>query len=74
MEEERKDLEPTPEPETEEIPVSQEEPPKPPEKELTAVQKFYENFRGVPLKYIDALIGLCILVLVVIFVMGALRR
>lgn len=39
----------------------------PPQKKLTAVQRFYENFRGVPIKYIDAVILLCILVLVFIF-------
>ena len=39
----------------------------PPQKQLTAVQRFYENFRGVPIKYIDAVILLCVLVLVFIF-------
>lgn len=46
----------------------------PPQKQLTAVQRFYENFRGVPIKYIDAVILLCILVLVFIFTKNAFAR
>lgn len=36
-------------------------------------QRFYENFRGVPLKAIDAFIGLCILAFVLLIVIGLLR-
>ena len=46
----------------------------PPQKQLTAVQRFYENFRGVPIKYIDAVILLCVLVLVFIFTKNAFAR
>ena len=34
---------------------------------------FYERFRGVPLRYFDIFIGLCITAIVVIVVVGVLQ-
>ena len=36
-------------------------------------QDFYDRFRGVPLRYFDVFIGLCIAAIVVIMVVGTLQ-
>lgn len=41
--------------------------------ELNAIEKFYERFRGVPLRNIDIFIGICTAAFVVIVVLGALK-
>lgn len=38
-----------------------------------AFEKFYDHFAGVPLKYIDIFIGVCVAALVVVVVVGALK-
>ena len=56
-------------------------PPETPEKkderpdrsQLNAFENFYENFRKVPLKYIDIFIGVCITALVVVVLIGILK-
>lgn len=40
---------------------------------LNAFEHFYEHFRGVPLKYIDVFIGVCIAALVVVVALGILK-
>ena len=42
--------------------------------QLNAIEKFYENFRNVPLKYLDAFIGICIAALVIVIVLGIIQR
>ena len=41
--------------------------------QLNAIEKFYEKFRGVPLKYIDILIGVCVAVFQIVVILGMLR-
>ena len=36
-------------------------------------QNFYEQFRGVPLRYFDIFIGLCMAALVIIIAVGVLQ-
>lgn len=36
-------------------------------------QDFYDRFRGVPLRYFDIFIGLCIAAIIVIMVVGTLQ-
>lgn len=56
-------------------------PEKPEEKEdahpdhsqLNAFENFYENFRKVPLKYIDIFIGVCVAALVIVVLVGILK-
>ena len=36
-------------------------------------QNFYEQFRGVPLRYFDIFIGLCMAALVIILAVGVLQ-
>lgn len=70
MEEQEKQL--TPEtPETAEPPET--EPARPDRSQLNAFENFYENFRKVPLKYIDIFIGVCITALVVVVLIGILK-
>lgn len=38
-----------------------------------ALQRFYEHFRGVPLKYIDAFIAVCTGALVLLLIWGTLK-
>ena len=38
-----------------------------------AVQRFYERFRGVPIKYIDAFIAVCVGALVLLLIWGTLK-
>lgn len=42
--------------------------------ELNAFENLYENFRNVPLKYLDLFIGLCIAALVLVIALGILNR
>lgn len=44
-----------------------------PPRELNAVEKFYENFRGIPLKYLDIFIAACLAGFVITVVVGILR-
>ena len=39
-----------------------------------AVQRFYEKFRKVPLKYIDIFIGACLAALVIVVLLGMLKE
>ena len=41
--------------------------------QLNAIEKFYEKFRGVPLKYIDIFIGVCVAVFLIVVILGMLR-
>ena len=41
--------------------------------QLNASEKFYEKFRGVPLKYIDIFIGVCVTAFLVVVILGMLR-
>ncbi len=43
-------------------------------RELNAFENFYENFRNVPLKYVDIFIGVCIAALVLVIALGILNR
>lgn len=56
-------------------PASQTLPPPPPEESprRTAMQNFYEHFRGVPLRYLDIFIGLCAAALVILVILGFLK-
>lgn len=38
-----------------------------------AVERFYENFRKIPLKYVDIFIGVCAAAFVAVVVVGALK-
>ena len=42
--------------------------------QLNAIEKFYEKFRGVPLKYIDVFIGVCVAVFLIVVILGMLRE
>ena len=41
--------------------------------QLNAVENFYENFRGVPLKYLDLFIGGCVASFVLVIILGMLK-
>lgn len=41
--------------------------------QLNAVERFYERFRGVPLRNLDIFIGVCIAALVLVVVLGMLK-
>ena len=41
--------------------------------QLNAFENFYENFRKVPLKYIDIFIGVCVAALVIVVLVGILK-
>lgn len=60
--EEKRDIQPV------EQPVEQPDP-----SQLNAVEKFYENFRGVKLRHLDIFIGCCVAALVLVVLLGALR-
>ena len=47
---------------------------KPDPKELNAIQRFYEHFRWIPLKYLDLFIGVCIAALLLVLITGFLNR
>lgn len=36
-------------------------------------EEFYENFSGVPLKYLDIFIGVCVAAFILLIVVGVLR-
>ena len=42
--------------------------------QLNAIEKLYEKFRGVPLKYIDIFIGLCAAALFAVVILGMLKE
>ncbi|MCI9164918.1 MAG: hypothetical protein HFF65_06720 [Oscillospiraceae bacterium] len=56
-------------------PASQTPPPETPEEppRRTAMQNFYEHFRGVPLRYLDIFIGVCAAALVILVILGFLK-
>ena len=41
--------------------------------QLNAIEKLYEKFRGVPLKYIDIFIGVCAAAFVAVVILGMLK-
>ena len=41
--------------------------------QLNAIEKLYEKFRGVPLKYIDIFIGVCVTAFLIVVILGMLR-
>ena len=41
--------------------------------QLNAIEKLYEKFRGVPLKYIDIFIGVCAAAFLAVVVLGMLK-
>ena len=43
-------------------------------KDLNAFENFYENFRNVPVKYVDRFIALCVIALVVVVAIGIINR
>ena len=53
---------------------SPEERSQPDRSQLTGIENFYENFRRIPLKYLDIFIGLCIAALVLVIALGILNR
>ena len=42
--------------------------------QLNAFENLYENFRNVPLKYLDMFIGLCVAALVLVIALGIINR
>lgn len=42
--------------------------------QLNAFENLYENFRNVPLKYLDIFIGLCVAALVLVIALGIMNR
>lgn len=42
--------------------------------ELNAFENLYENFRNVPVKYVDIFIGVCVAALVLVIALGILNR
>ena len=42
--------------------------------QLNAIEKFYEKFRGIPLKYIDIFIGLCAAAFFAVVILGMLKE
>ena len=42
--------------------------------QLHAFENLYENFRNVPLKYLDMFIGLCVAALVLVIALGIINR
>ena len=43
-------------------------------KDLNAFENFYENFRNVPVKYVDRFIALCVAAIFVVIAIGILNR
>lgn len=41
-------------------------------RELNSVERFYERFRNVPLKYLDRFIAVCVAALVLVILLGLL--
>lgn len=46
---------------------------RPDRSQLNAFENFYENFRKVPLRYIDIFIGVCAAALVIVVLAGILK-
>ena len=46
---------------------------RPDRSQLNAFENFYENFRKVPLKYIDIFIGVCVAALVIVVLVSILK-
>lgn len=44
-----------------------------PRHQRTGMENFYEHFRGVPLKYLDIFIGICVAALILFIVLGFLK-
>ena len=42
--------------------------------QLNAIEKLYEKFRGVPLKYVDIFIGLCAAAFFAVVILGMLKE
>ena len=49
------------------------QPSRPDPSQVNAIQRFYERFRGIPLKYLDIFIGVCVIAFVVIVIAGMLK-
>ena len=60
-----------PQPEAQE--PAEPKPERPDRSQLNAFENFYENFRKVPLKYIDIFIGVCVAALVIVVLIGILK-
>ena len=58
---------------SEQTPEHPSEQQRPDPSQLNAVEKVYENFRGINLKHLDIFIGCCIAALVLVVLIGALR-
>lgn len=43
-------------------------------KDLNAFENFYENFRNVPVRYVDRFIALCVIAMAVVILLGILNR
>lgn len=56
----------------EQLPAEVQDAPARPEPQ-NALQKFYELFRGVPLRYIDAFIVLCVAAFAAVILLGMLK-
>lgn len=41
--------------------------------QLSARERFYENFRKVPVKYLDIFIGVCVAAFVIVVAVGILK-
>ena len=54
-------------------PETEKKPDRPDRSQLNAFENFYENFRKVPLKYIDIFIGVCVAALVIVVLVGILK-
>lgn len=66
-------------PETEQSPIPERDPvtgkrARRDPKDLNAFENFYENFRNVPIKYVDRFIALCVIALVVVVAIGIINR
>ena len=54
-------------------PETEKKPDRPDRSQLNAFENFYEKFRKVPLKYIDAFIVVCAIALVAVVGIGILK-
>ena len=50
------------------------QPSRPDPSQLNAIQRFYERFRGIPLKYLDIFIGVCAAAFVAVVILGMLKE
>ena len=51
-----------------------EEKKRPDPKDLNAIERFYERFRGVQVKYLDIFNGLCLAALLILVAVGLINR